>query len=168
MQRTKLLITLCFVVFAAAFFIFKPGISVKGTAGGASLASPTGFTASDSDYATKVGLHWQPVRGATVYRVFRNVANDPATANEVGSTPANYFFDSSAVAGQTYFFWVRAENAQSNSGFSNGDQGTRAIGEESPGPPFPPLQPPFPPGGNPVTAAKAYLGKALFWDEQLY
>lgn len=36
------------------------------------------------------------------------------------------------------------------------------------GPPTPPpLQPPPFPPGNPVTAAKTNLGKALFWDEQL-
>src|SRR6188474_87193 len=107
MQRTKLSITLCFVVLAAAFFILKPGIAVKGTPAGNSLVSPTGLTASDGDYATKVGVHWQPVRGATTYRIFRNLANDPNSATEVGGTAANYFFDNSAIAGQTYFFWVR-------------------------------------------------------------
>lgn len=34
-------------------------------------------------------------------------------------------------------------------------------------PPPPPLGPPPVPPGNPVTTAKANLGKALFWDEQL-
>ncbi len=38
-----------------------------------------------------------------------------------------------------------------------------AIAEAQP----PPLQPPPAPPGNPVTQAKADLGKALFWDEQL-
>jgi cytochrome c peroxidase len=36
-----------------------------------------------------------------------------------------------------------------------------------PPPPLQPLPPPPQPPGNPVTAAKANLGKALFWDEQL-
>src|SRR5688572_13936500 len=31
----------------------------------------------------------------------------------------------------------------------------------------PPLQPPIAPLQNPVTPAKAYLGKTLFWDEQM-
>ena len=31
----------------------------------------------------------------------------------------------------------------------------------------PPLQAPPAPAGNPLTAAKANLGKTLFWDEQL-
>src|SRR5438552_11603840 len=36
-----------------------------------------------------------------------------------------------------------------------------------PPPPLAPLPPPPEPAGNPVTTAKANLGKALFWDEQL-
>lgn len=34
-------------------------------------------------------------------------------------------------------------------------------------PPLPPLGPPPVPAGNPITVAKANLGKVLFWDEQL-
>ncbi|MCB1086957.1 MAG: cytochrome-c peroxidase, partial [Verrucomicrobiae bacterium] len=36
-----------------------------------------------------------------------------------------------------------------------------------PPPPLQPLNPPPVPAGNPITEAKANLGKALFWDEQL-
>src|SRR5215207_5809397 len=36
-----------------------------------------------------------------------------------------------------------------------------------PAPPLLPLPPPPSPAGNPTTTAKANLGKALFWDEQL-
>ena len=167
MQRVKLAVLFCFAAIVAFGYFYRPAAVVTGTAAGAELAVPTGFTASDNDYATKVGLHWQPVRGATVYRIFRNVVDNPATATDAGSTSANYFFDTGGVAGTTYFYWVRAENSQTNSGFSSSDQGRRAIGEEMPVPPFPPLQPPPTPNGNTVTAAKAYLGKTLFWDEQL-
>src|SRR5688572_9955807 len=166
-QRIKLAIVLCFVLLAALLYFYQPANVVTGSRAGSSLVTPTGFTASDNDYATKVGLHWEPVRGATTYRVFRNTLNDTSTATDVGATAANYFFDTSAVAGQQYFYWVRAENTQTNSDFSNGDQGRRAIGNNDPGPPFPPLRPPPPPLANQVTAAKAYLGKTLFWDEQL-
>lgn len=39
---------------------------------------------------------------------------------------------------------------------------------QGPPPPPPPVVPPVPvPPGNPITPAKALLGKALFWDEQL-
>lgn len=42
-----------------------------------------------------------------------------------------------------------------------------AQGPPPPPPPPGPLQPPPAPAGNPVTAEKTLLGKALFWDEQL-
>lgn len=41
------------------------------------------------------------------------------------------------------------------------------VGPPPPPPPPTPLGPPPVPPGNPVTAAKALLGKTLFWDEQL-
>ncbi|MBC7909660.1 MAG: VCBS repeat-containing protein, partial [Pyrinomonadaceae bacterium] len=91
---------------------------------------------------------------------------DPSSATEVGTTAANYFFDTTAQANQNYFYWVRAENSGSNSSLSNSDQGLRAVGSFN-NQIFSPLSPPPAPIGNPVTAAKASLGKALFWDEQL-
>ena len=39
------------------------------------------------------------------------------------------------------------------------------LAQGGPPPLPPPLQPPIAPAGNPVTTAKANLGKALFWDE---
>ncbi|MEQ1641934.1 MAG: cytochrome c peroxidase [Pyrinomonadaceae bacterium] len=130
------------------------------------VSAPTSVSASDGDYSNKVGLHWDTIRGATLYRVFRNAVNNSATATDVGTTKANYFFDSTGVQGQTYFYWVRAENMVEVSTFSSPDQGTKAIGQIDPGP-IAPLEPPNAPPGNELTAAKSYLGKALFWDEQL-
>jgi cytochrome c peroxidase len=46
--------------------------------------------------------------------------------------------------------------------------GIALVYAQPPGPPLPPPLPaPVAPAGNPVTTAKANLGKALFWDEQL-
>ncbi len=42
-----------------------------------------------------------------------------------------------------------------------------ALAQAPPPPPLTPLPPPPAPPGNPVTAAKASLGKVLFWDEQV-
>jgi cytochrome c peroxidase len=61
---------------------------------------------------------------------------------------------------------VRAENGGNVSAFSQPDQGVRAAASAG-AIPFPPLEPPPAPSGNPITAAKTFLGKALFWDEQL-
>ncbi len=130
------------------------------------LSAPTGVSASDGDYADKVSVMWSAARGATLYRIFRSTGSNASSATEVGTTAANYFFDTTAQASQNYFYWVRAENNGSNSSLSNSDQGLRAVGSFN-NEIFSPLSPPPAPAGNPVTAAKAALGKALFWDEQL-
>ncbi len=165
MNKVKIAVSAIFILLIGAFAIFRT-TPVAGQGGGPSLTAPTGLSATDNRYNNRVGLHWAPVRGATTYRVFRNAANDPATAEDIGSTAQNIFFDNGAPAGQAFFYWIRAENASSQSALSVPDQGTRATaGNQGP---VPPLQPPPPaPPGNQITAAKTYLGKVLFWDEQL-
>ncbi|MDX6404176.1 MAG: hypothetical protein QOH70_1631 [Blastocatellia bacterium] len=139
------------------------GFAVIGQA--VTLSAPAEVTASDNAYSTKVGISWDAVRAATLYRIFRNTVNDSASAVVVGATAEGTFFDPTGIAGQTYFYWVRAENGSVISGLSTPDQGTRANGIING--PVAPLNPPTAPAGNQVTATKAYLGKALFWDEQL-
>jgi cytochrome c peroxidase len=142
---------------------FLSGSTVTGQ--GATLPVPTNVVASDNSYSTKVGISWDAVRSATLYRVFRNAVNDTASATNLGTTAESTFFDQTGNAGQTFFYWVRAENGNVVSSLSAPDQGTRTTGVING--PVPPLNPPPAPVGNAVTAAKAYLGKALFWDEQL-
>ncbi|HLM01469.1 MAG TPA: cytochrome c peroxidase, partial [Pyrinomonadaceae bacterium] len=174
MQRLKLFVSLFFILFAALTFFgqrwltsVSAGRNVTTARSGESLSAPSGVSASDADYIDKVGVMWNTVRGATLYRIFRGTVNNPSTATEVGATAANYFFDTSAAANQNYFYWVRAENGSgATSSLSSADQGLRAVGEFRSGF-FSPLSPPPVPVGNAVTAAKASLGKALFWDEQL-
>ncbi|HEX8116047.1 MAG TPA: cytochrome c peroxidase, partial [Pyrinomonadaceae bacterium] len=141
------------------------GSLTKGQAAPA-LYAPPGVSASDNSYSTKVGVTWGAVRGATTYRVLRNTTNDSGGAVSIGTTAADSFFDTTAPQGQTFFYWVRAENGSNVGPLSLPDQGTRANGLTVFGP-VPPLNPPPAPPGNQVTAAKAALGKALFWDEQL-
>ncbi|HEX8247201.1 MAG TPA: cytochrome c peroxidase [Pyrinomonadaceae bacterium] len=170
MHRLKLFVSLFFILFALSFFgqrwftTSSAGRNAGG--GGGALSAPTGVSASDRDYADKVGIVWNAVRGATLYRIFRSTVSEPSSAAEVGTTAANYFFDTTAQANQNYFYWVRAESANSNSNLSLTDQGLRAVGSFN-NEIFSPLSPPPTPAGNPVTAAKASLGKTLFWDEQL-
>ena len=142
-----------------------PGFVSSGQTSGA-LYAPAGVVASDNSYSTKVGVTWDAVRGATSYRILRNTTNDSGTAVSVGTTAAGVFFDTTAAAGQTFFYWVRAENGSNVGPLSQPEQGTRAGGLTVFGP-VAPLNPPPAPGGNQVTAAKAALGKTLFWDEQL-
>ena len=166
MKRIKLAVLFIFILSLTLFYSFRQNMPVVHGQGGIMLAAPTGVTASDGAYANKVGVIWDAIRGATTYRIFRNTTNNTATATDVGATPANYFFDATAATNQNYFYWVRAENGATMSGFSQPDQGVRAVGVIEPNT-FPALQPPPAPPGNPVTAAKTFLGKTLFWDEQL-
>ncbi|MBV9210574.1 MAG: hypothetical protein JOZ52_08095, partial [Acidobacteria bacterium] len=161
--RLKRFVSLFFILTACAYC----GQRWLTTPASASLLSaPTGVSASDGDYADKVGIMWSTVRGATLYRIFRSTSSNPSSATEVGTTAANYFFDTTAFVNQNYFYWVRAESGGSSSSLSNSDQGLRAVGNFQ-SEIFSPLSPPPVPDGNQVTAAKASLGKTLFWDEQL-
>ncbi len=168
-MRPLKLAALCLFVLTLALPICQqlfPGFIVASQSSISSLTAPTNVIASDNNYATKIVVTWDAVRGATQYRIFRNTANDPATALGLGTTAEGLFSDTSGVIGQTYFFWVRGENGNVVGSLSQADEGTRANGVALPLP-LPPLNPPPAPPGNPVTAAKAFLGKTLFWDEQL-
>lgn len=165
--RIKLLVLAAFVSVAVLLFLSGSSYSpVRGQAFFDPIAAPTSVTASDGDYSTKVGIHWDTIRGATLYRIFRNTTNTPGSATDLGTTAANYFFDTTGTQGQTYFYWVRAENGSTVSSLSIPDQGVRAFGTVLIGS-LRPLDPPQAPDLNPVTATRAYLGKTIFWDEQL-
>lgn len=168
MRRLKLSICVCLSLMALMFsgyHYFSSNASAR-KAFGSVPAAPTGVSASDADYANKVGIMWDTMRGAVTYRIFRNTTNDPNSATEVGTSLANEFYDGSAVPDQAYFYWVRAENSNGNSAMSAAVQGKRGVLGESPGP-YTAQEPPVAPLGNVPTAAKAALGKALFWDEQI-
>jgi cytochrome c peroxidase len=155
----SLICLLCILIFGHRVF---RSFDVNGQV---ALSTPTNVSASDNAYATKVEISWDTVRGATLYRIFRHTSNDPSAAVTLGTTVEGSFFDTTGTAGQTYFYWLRAESGSLVSGLSAPDQGTRANGVING--PVAPLNPPPAPPGNALTAAKAYLGKTLFWDEQL-
>src|SRR3989441_1689864 len=162
-MKVTIVSLLCLIAVLAFANRYSPSFTATGQA--TTLSAPTNVTASDVAYVTKVEIEWEAIRGATLYRVFRNTSNDAASAIALGTTTQGSFFDTTAVVGQTYFYWVRAENGSNLSNLSSPDQGTRASGIING--PIQPLNPPPAPPGNPLTAVKAYLGKTLFWDEQL-
>lgn len=123
--------------------------------------APTGLEASDGSYTTRIALSWEHVRDATLYRVYRNTTNDPATATDIGTT-ASITFNNTVAINQTFFYWVRAENASGVSSLSTVDQGSSTVALNPPV-----ANTPVVPAGNPLTGARVYLGKTLFWDEQL-
>lgn len=165
MKALKLFIIGIFMTGGVSLTALRP-IVVTGFSEDATLDVPTGVLATDNIYNNKVGVYWDAIRQATSYRIFKSTTNDLSTATDIGTTPATFFFDLSAAPGQTAFYWVRAENSSSVSALSTPDQGTRAAAQQQG--PVPPLDPPPPaPPGNALTAAKTYLGKVLFWDEQM-
>ena len=163
MRDVKLAVTGVFILAAGFFFLTT---SNRAAGQGGSIPTPTGVNATDNIYNNKVGVSWDTIRGATTYRIFRNTTNNFTGALDIGTTPLNFFFDGQAAAGQPFFYWVRAENGATVSLISLSDQGSRSPTNQQG--PVPPLEPPGPaPAGNPLTATKAYLGKTLFWDEQM-
>lgn len=166
-MRSIKLVVLCLFLFVVSAVVIADRFSPSGYTANpeVDLTAPTTVSASDGDYNNKVGLTWDAIKYATSYRIFRNTVNNPATATDVGTTVANLFFDTSAAISVNYYYWVRADNSTSQSPLSAPDQGFRAAGIAGPG--FPPLNPPPVPPENPITATKVFLGKTLFWDEQL-
>ncbi len=149
--------------------VMSPGMGMPRAAAQTvgALAAPSGLNASDGAYSTKVGLAWDHIRDAINYRVFRGTVNDPALAVLIGITPSIIFFDETAVPEQAYFYWIQGEGAGRTGPLSASDAGFRAEGRTSLFGPIDPLQPPPAPPENPVTGTKVYLGKTLFWEEQL-
>ncbi|MEO8096278.1 MAG: cytochrome c peroxidase [Acidobacteriota bacterium] len=133
--------------------------------------APTGLEASDAAFPNKIALAWQHVRDGQVYRVFRNTTNDASSAISLGVTESLVFNDTTG-RGETFFYWVRAEGSSGISSLSAVDQGSSSLGLSVFVPPpelglliaVPQV---VPPSANPITGAKIYLGKTLFWDEQL-
>lgn len=75
-------------------------------------------------HSDKVGVTWNPSTGATSYEVWRNIANNSGSATRIASNVATSSNDdTSAVAGTTYYSWIKGVNASGTSGFSNPDSG---------------------------------------------
>ena len=84
---------------------------------------PSGLIASDGTYTNKVVMSWKAVVSATSYQIFRHTINDSASAGQIGTTGSTTYNDTDAVAGTTYYYWVKATNSIGASGFSSSDSG---------------------------------------------
>jgi len=99
-------------------------------------SAPTGVSASDGSFIDKVQVSWSASAGATYYQVFRHTSNNSSSATTLtGSHPSSPYDDTSAVAGTTYYYWVKACNSAGCSGFSSSDSGYRATEVTTPSPP---------------------------------
>jgi hypothetical protein len=93
-------------------------------------AAPTNVAASDGAYADRVRITWTAPAGATAYEVWRNTASSSGSAVKINATDITgiTYDDTTAVAGTTYYYWVKAKNAGGTSGFSASNTGFRAVG----------------------------------------
>src|SRR6516164_8947261 len=129
-MRTTIKVSIIALLLVISALVFANRLLTSSNSAGqtTSLLAPAEVSASDNAYVTKVGINWDTVRGATSYRIFRNTTNNSATATDIGTTAEGTFFDTTATVGQTFFYWVRAENGSLVSPLSAPDQGTRSTG----------------------------------------
>ncbi|MGA2581818.1 MAG: peptidylprolyl isomerase [Tepidisphaeraceae bacterium] len=84
--------------------------STISTSGYIPLPAPTGVTATD--FPHHVAIAWSAVSNALSYQVFRSATDNFSTATRIqAGITTTFFSDTTAVSGQTYFYWVRAKNA---------------------------------------------------------
>ena len=86
---------------------------------------PANLTATDDSYSD-VFLAWDAGAGATFYEVYRDTAEGgPKTL--LDSPVSNSFTDTTAAAGTTYYYWVKACNTSVCSDYSLSDTGIQLV-----------------------------------------
>ena len=81
-------------------------------------AAPTGLSATGT--CTAVDLSWTASSGATSYEIWRTTNSNCTTgAASIGTSATTTYSDTSAVAGTTYYYTVKAVNTCGTSGISN-------------------------------------------------
>ena len=120
---------------------------------------PTGISASDGTFTDRVQVSWSASTGATYYQVFRHTSNDSSSATSLSSSySSSPYNDTSAVAGTTYYYWIKACNSGGCSNYSASDSGYRPV-TPPPSPTNPFLNPGFEEG-----AASWYQYSLKGWD----
>lgn len=92
--------------------------------------APTGVAASDGTFTDRVRVTWLSSSGAAGYEVWRGTSSSSSGAVRITTTDVNgtLFDDTTAVAGTTYWYWVRARNTAGTSPLSAANSGYRARG----------------------------------------
>lgn len=105
------------------------GDSASSTANGGwrNIAAPTGTLATDGTSTVNVTITWNAATGATGYRVFRAIGS--ASPTQVGTTTAavRTYPDTTAVAGTSYSYTVKAMTAAGDSLPSAANAGWRNV-----------------------------------------
>ena len=90
------------------------------------VAVPTGVAATDGESSASVTISWTAAAGASGYRVFRAVGAGLGAQIGTTTTPTT-FVDTTATAGISYTYWVKATTAAGDSVPSATDTGWRNI-----------------------------------------
>jgi hypothetical protein len=94
----------------------------------AAPAPPGSVAATDGSYTDKVRVTWTGVSAAFGYEVWRNSTNDSATASRLTPSPlAGTTYDDTTADYTTNYYWVRALNTGTASGFGGPDPGYRVL-----------------------------------------
>ena len=78
---------------------------------------PTGVSATDGTFDDRVRISWNGVPNVDGYEVWRNTSNNPSTAENLFFTVSTEGDDTSAVRGETYYYWVRSFNFIDGDGY---------------------------------------------------
>lgn len=90
-------------------------------------SAPTGVVASDSTSTAHVEVAWS-ASGVLSYEVWRATVNNSASATRIATgVLANSHYDTTALGGVEYFYWVKAVGVGGTSGFSAADPGKRLF-----------------------------------------
>ncbi|MBI2439748.1 MAG: fibronectin type III domain-containing protein [Lentisphaerae bacterium] len=93
---------------------------------GQAPSAPLGIAASDGTYVTQILIIWSAASGANGYQVWRNTLDSSSSAVLMGAAGQTNYGDFGAVAGVTYYYWVRGTNNLGAGSFSSSDSGWRA------------------------------------------
>lgn len=89
-------------------------------------AAPLNLAASDGLYTDKILVTWNSAYGAEYYELYR--ADLPSGARQLRTTQVDkYFEDTNLPVQQTFYYWVKACNAEGCSPFSLLDSGFTAV-----------------------------------------
>ncbi|MDY6934616.1 MAG: SBBP repeat-containing protein, partial [Spirochaetota bacterium] len=117
------------IVYDSTASLMMSGGGDLGIGSEGNLPSPTGLAASDSVHTGFIRITWNTVADVDAYFIYRDNSESGSFANVVGTVASTTYDDTSAVAGTTYYYRVKAYSSISDtfSGFSGTDSGVRAF-----------------------------------------
>lgn len=91
--------------------------------------SPTmpAISATKGVYSDRIRIVWPVVSGATDYLIYRYTSDNSSQAQPIGNVTGTLFDDTGAASGTVYYYWIKARNCATVSGFSGMDTGYRSI-----------------------------------------